>query len=253
MTELRYISVEEAIPLKGLRVAFTQGLPGPWGLSARAILDYKRIPYAAVVQEAGGANDALLAWTGQTSAPVAMLDEERPRALWSEILLLAERLAPEPRLIPADPAERMTMFGLAHELCGEDGVGASARTLLLLNDRSGRPHVPRLVEKYCAGAAVEHAARRLNQLIALLAARLEQQAAAGSAYLVGDALSAADIYWVAFSTLIDALPEDICIMPDFYRALGGVTQPFLDAQLPENLIAHRDRVARAYLPVPFRF
>src|SRR3546814_11935419 len=40
-----------------------------------------------------------------TSAPVAMLDDDRPRAHWSEVLILAEQLAAEPRLIPADPVD----------------------------------------------------------------------------------------------------------------------------------------------------
>ena len=51
---------------------------------------------------------------GQRSGPVAVYENERPRSGWAEILLLAERLAAEPSLIPTDPFERALVFGLAH-------------------------------------------------------------------------------------------------------------------------------------------
>ena len=41
--------------------------------------------------------------------------------------VLAERLAPKPALLPADPEARSRVFGLAHEICGELGLGWNAR------------------------------------------------------------------------------------------------------------------------------
>ena len=41
-----YLSVEAAIPLTGLRLVLTRGVPGPWGEAAKAILHVKQIPYA---------------------------------------------------------------------------------------------------------------------------------------------------------------------------------------------------------------
>jgi hypothetical protein len=73
-----YLSVEEAISLPGLRVAFTRGVPGPWGEAVKAILSIKGIPFTPVVQEGGQPNEALVAWTGQSSAPVAVFGDERP-------------------------------------------------------------------------------------------------------------------------------------------------------------------------------
>src|SRR3546814_5770445 len=102
-----------------------------------------------ISQEGGTPNEELKAWTGQTSAPVAMLDDDRPRAHWSEVLILAEQLAAEPRLIPADQDERTLMFGLCHEICGDDGLGWNARLLIFAtqqaagNDRF-RSEEPRL-------------------------------------------------------------------------------------------------------------
>ena len=51
-------------------------------------------------------------------------------------MLLAERLAPAPALLPADPASRALALGLAHELCGEAGLGWSRR---LAQDYEVRP------------------------------------------------------------------------------------------------------------------
>jgi len=135
-----YLTVAEARTLPGLRVAFTRGVPGPWGVSAMAILDLKQIPYVAVAQEAAGANEELREWTGQNSAPVAMYENERPRSGWAEILMLAERLAPEPRLVPADQELRTAMFGLCHELWAEDGLGWNLRLLIMAaRESAGMP------------------------------------------------------------------------------------------------------------------
>ena len=89
-----YVSVEQAIAMPGLRIAFSRGVPGPWGEAVRAIYDIKGIDYVAVEQQPGQPNEALQAWTGQSSAPVAMLDDDRPRVNWHEMLVLAEQLAP---------------------------------------------------------------------------------------------------------------------------------------------------------------
>jgi hypothetical protein len=73
-----YITPEEAITRTGLRLVLTQGVPGPWSVAGRALFDIKRIRYTLVAQLLGTPNEALQQWTGQSSAPVAVLDEERP-------------------------------------------------------------------------------------------------------------------------------------------------------------------------------
>src|ERR1700758_5193412 len=94
-----YISVDEARSRKGLRMVVVGQVPSPWGEAAKGILHIKGIEWAAVrlVYD----SEPLREWAGQRSGPVAIYDEERPRAGWAEILLLAERLAPQPRLVPA--------------------------------------------------------------------------------------------------------------------------------------------------------
>src|SRR5579871_6719481 len=126
---VKFVSVEEAIARPGLRMVVVGGVPSPWGEAAKGILHIKKIDWVAV--RLAYDSDALLNWAGQRSGPVAIYDKERPRAGWAEILLLAERLAPTPSLVPADAGERATMFGLAHEICGEDGLGWARRLRMI--------------------------------------------------------------------------------------------------------------------------
>jgi len=250
MNELSYISVEEAIPLSGLRVAYSRGVPGPWGVGARAILEYKNIPYIAVTQAVGEPNEALQRWTGQSSAPVAVYNDERPRASWAEIIVLAERLAPQPALIPAVEEDRATMFGLGHEICGEDGFGWNVR--LMMMEARGRDAASALMKKYDSGGGFAHAQARTNIILAMLARRLEAQAARGSSYFVGEELSAVDFYWTGFSHLLRGFPAEVCDMPDWYRNLGDLVCAHLEPA-PEILFAHRDRILREHMRCPFRF
>ncbi|MGO9062489.1 MAG: hypothetical protein ACLQU2_34770 [Candidatus Binataceae bacterium] len=59
------------------------------------------------------------------------LYDERARSIWIDQLYLAERLAPTPALIPAVLEERVRMFGLANELCGENGLGWARRLMTI--------------------------------------------------------------------------------------------------------------------------
>ena len=108
----QYVEIEEANGMSGLRVVLTPSVPGPWTEAAKAILRVKNLPYVKVRQELLGQNLPLLKWTKQATAPVFVYNDERPRTIWNDQLYLAERLAPNPPLIPADIDERMLMFGL---------------------------------------------------------------------------------------------------------------------------------------------
>jgi len=44
----QYLSVEEARPLSGLRLAVTAYVPGLWSEAAKSLFDAKRIPYLLV-------------------------------------------------------------------------------------------------------------------------------------------------------------------------------------------------------------
>jgi glutathione S-transferase len=150
-------------------------------------------------------NEPLKERAGQRSGPVAVYENERPRSGWAEILLLAERLAAEPLLIPTDPFERALVFGLAHEICGESGLGWSRRLQLVHAGLNGARGFSEPVSKYLgkkygyspeAGAAV---GARVAELLRMLAGRLKSQHRAGSRYYVGNSLTAVDVYSATFT------------------------------------------------------
>ena len=184
------------------------GMPSPWGEAAKGILHIKGIDWTAVrlVYD----SEPLKEWAGQRSGPVAIYDDDKPRAGWAEILLLAERLAPTPALLPKDAAERALVFGLAHEICGEDGLGWSRRLQLIHAGLQGAGgFAPRvagyLAKKYGHSPETGSAAgARVVALLGMLAARLKAQKAAGSRYYVGNALTAVDVYSATFMALLRA-------------------------------------------------
>ena len=90
----QYVSVDEAIKRSGVRMVVVGGVPSAWGEAAKGILHVKNIEWVAVrlVYD----SEPLKEWAGQRSGPTLIYDYERPRAGWAEILLVAERLAPNP-------------------------------------------------------------------------------------------------------------------------------------------------------------
>jgi glutathione S-transferase len=248
-----YVSVEQAIAMPGVRIAFSRGVFGPWSEAVRAIYDIKRIDYVAVEQRPGEPNEALQRWTGQSSAPVAMLDDDRPRINWHEMLVLAEQLAPQPRLIPAVEEQRALMFGLCHALASDDGLGWAIRELLFEriapSDEATRLRMRR---KFQNGVGAAHSIDRVRSILAMLAARIDAQERRGSVYLIGDALSAADIYWTCFSNLVAAIPPEQCPMPEFYRELARSAVRELGFGAPAILIRHRDRILAEHFILPMQ-
>lgn len=250
---IEYVSVEEAIALPGLRMVVVSGVPSPWSEAAKGIFHVKGIPWTAVrlVYD----SPQLKEWAGR-SAPVAFYDGEPPRTGWAEILLLAERIAPRPSLLPQDVAERALMFGLAHEICGEQGLAWSRRLQLIEAGQRGaggfHPKVAAyLGKKYGyspqAGAA---AAGRVADLLSMLAARLRSQRLAGSGYYVGTSLTAVDIYSATALALLRPLPEDVCAMDPATRAAFEFREAATDAALDAILLEHRERVYRDHLELP---
>jgi len=249
---MEYITVAEAIDESGLRLVLGPATPGPWGEAAKAVFHVKRLPYTAVAKPPEGERVDLLRWTRQTSAPVAMYERERPRSGWSEILFLAERLAPEPRLVPRDPAERLAALGLAFEICGETGLGWSRR-LMILPQQAASEH-DSMPWKYGLEdeTAVSTAADRVNEVLGLLARALAAQRARGERYLVGQGLSAPDLYWATFSNMVAPMSAAHCPMPGKLReiyessaSLGIVVDP--------TLIEHRDFIFEEHLALPMVF
>jgi glutathione S-transferase len=225
-----YVSVEEAIKRGGLRMVVVGNVPSPWGEAAKGLMHIKAIEWVAV--RLAYDSEALNEWAGQRSGPVAIYESERPRAGWAEILLLAERLALTPSLLPVDPTERALVFGLAHEICGEEGLGWSRRLQLVQIGLQKAGGFSESVAKYLAkkyGYRPQASAvygPRVTELLRMMVGRLKAQQKAGSRYYVGNSLTAVDVYSATFMALFRPLPHGQCLMD------AGTRQTFevLDAQ-----------------------
>ena len=254
---MNYVHVDDAKDQPGLRLALTMGVPGPWSQSAKYLFEYKQYPFIAVGQKGAQENLELFAWTGHRNAPVAVFEDETPRVGWCEIVMLAERLAPEPRLVPVSSAERAEMFGLITEMASEGGLAWQRRLVMIdvmraaITDPAARQLPNTLADRYgytSAGAA--RANGICADILAMLAARLETQAGRGSEYFVGDEFTAADLYWACFSQLVAPMAEDLNPMPK--RLRGPYTAPetlFIDPILLE----HRSKMYERYLSLPLEF
>ncbi len=245
--------------MPGLRVVLTVGVPGPWGEAAKGILWVKKIPYVKVAQRIGADMTSLVKWTAQNSAPVFMYNDERPRTVWLEQLTFAERLTPEPSLIPADIEDRILMFGLSNEICGENGLGWSRR-LMMTHSTLTNPAVPEAARKNALALIAKyggynpeigaHASGHVAEILRSLAAQLASQRLKGSRFLIGNRLSALDIYWAAFAALIKPLPDELCKMTPGFRRMYDCTDPaIVDATTPQ-LLEHRDFIYREYMELP---
>jgi glutathione S-transferase len=249
-----YVGVDEAIRHGGVRMVVVGGVPSPWGEAAKGILHIKRIDWVAVrlVYD----SEALKEWSGQRNAPVLVYENERPRSGWAEILLLAERLAPKPSLLPRDAFERALVFGLAHEICGEAGLGWSRRIQLVhagLHNADGfsEPVSRYLAKKYgYSAAAGEAAGPRVAELLAMLAARLEAQRRTGSRYYVGNSPTAADVYGATFAAMFQPLPPEHCKMDAGTRAAFSARDAQTAASLDPILLEHRDMMYAECLELP---
>jgi glutathione S-transferase len=255
MSDAGWLSLSEARQMPGLRIALLRnGVPSPWGQAARSLFEIKGVPFRRVARLPSDPPGLLEAWSGQASFPVVAWNDERPRSGWAEILLLAERLAPTPALIPADPRDRALMFGLAHEICGEDGLGWCHRLVMLAPALQSPTPPPEMLEfglKYgFTLEALRAAPGRVRAVLELLAEQLRSQRDAGHRYLVGAALSALDVYWATFSNLLVPLPPDQLPVSDAVRGLLTARDPEIPKRLAGDLLAHRDFVFRTHLRLP---
>jgi len=251
---VKYVSVEEAIARDGLRMVVVGGVPSPWGEAAKGLFHIKGIDWVGV--RLAYDSEPLLQWAGERSGPVAVYDKEAPRAGWREILLLAERLAPAPSLLPDESAARAEVLELAGTICGQGGLNWTRRLQLVHAGLQGEGGFSARVAAYLAkkyghspdaGAA---AGARVVEMLAALAARLRAQHAAGSPYFAGDALTAADVYAATAMGLFQPLPAEQCDMVPATRAAFETLDPSTAAALDPILLAHRDMMYARHLALP---
>ncbi len=261
--KLKYASIADARKMSGLRLILgAMTVPGPWREACKGIFYVKKFSYIPVASAGqDGTDRELVEWTAQSSAPVAIWNDERPRSTWIEQLFLAERLAPNPPLIPASIEDRALMFGYANEICGERGFGWSKR-LTMIHGTVTNPKAPEAQRSFWrtfgtkygySPEAAEAAPARMIEILRFLDARLTSQKAKGSRFFIGNQLSALDIYWATFAGLIKPLEPELCPMATGFRAFYSEQNPAVLAALSTQLLEHRDFIYRDYLELPIVF
>jgi glutathione S-transferase len=249
-----YVSVEEAIARPGLRMVVVGKVPSSWGEAAKNIFHLKHVDFVAVrlVYD----NEALKSWARQLNGPVAIFNDESPRAGWEEILALAERLAPVPALLPAEPESRARALELSGKFCGKGGLGWRRRLQLVHAGATGTGGFNPRVAGFLGGkyqydpAQAETNAATLRELLGEFASLLQARRERGQSYYLGDSLSALDIYSATFMALFKPLPQEQCDMNAGIRAAFEWLDAPTATALDPILLQHRDMVYSRHLALP---
>jgi len=249
---IEYVDLEAAKAARGVRMVAPGVVPSPWTEAAKGLFKVAGIPVACVRSVRGDAAQA--AWTQAHNAPVVFHDDDPPRTVWSQIVALAAGLAGPGVLLPVEIARRVETVGLLHELAGEDGLGWSARLLMVhasftSDGQRGftRPVAQYLAAKYgYAPDRVDDARARAIAIIAALATRLGD-----AAYFGGDRPDALDCYAATFLTPATAIqPEDCPAFAPALRQGFAAAHDELGRFLPDSLLAHRRRMYDQHLGWP---
>lgn len=244
-----FISLDEAAAMKtGTRVTFVPGMPAVYSEALKNICFVKGVPLIRVLHPHMGIDKAtgedrqarLYELTSQTGLPTMFHNEERPRNVWSEQLALAERIGAtgSPSLIPDDFELRAEVFGLCAVVMGEDGMVWNMR--ILIDTPLGR--------KYgYSEAACTAAPDKVAAVVSLIDRRLEAQEQRGSRYLVGETLTAADVYWATMS--ITVLPPPPEIMPLTRQNKKALEYFAMNSEIPvvAEALSHRIEDHQRYI------
>jgi len=254
----QYINFEQAQQQSGLRMIVVKGLPSPWGEAVKGIFHLKQLEWSATYHDP--ASREMSTWSGSRSAPVAIYNNEAPLSGWLDILLLAERLAPTPALLPTDPEEREAALALCNDICGEMGLGWNRRLDSVHKGLIGKsleeggypqPIAGYLAKKYGyqedqGSNYNEHTIKLLKQL----SEKLKTQQDAGKKYYLGDTISAVDIYSATFMAYFKPLPGTQCPMLQPIRTIFEALDEKTKAALDPILLEHRDLIYSQHLALP---
>ena len=251
-----FITLEAAAAMTtGTRITFIPGLPALYSEALKNICFVKGIPVIRALHPMMGIDETtqkdrqatLYELTSQTSLPTMFHNQERPRNVWTEQLSLTEQLgAPgSPSLIPRDYEERADMFGLCAVILAEDGFIWNMRI------QGDSP----LARKYGYSEEASAAAtEKMAEVIALIVRRLAAQEKRGSRYLVGESLSAVDVYWATMSmSFVVPGPE---IMPITRQNKGMLKHFGNNSQIPEiaevmtpDIAAHQEFILTSFCEI----
>jgi glutathione S-transferase len=255
---MRFVTLEEARTATGVKLVVAASLPSPWSEAAKGILHVRGID--ALLVRFASTDKAVREWMGWHNVPVLLAPGEPIRTHWTEILEAAERIGGAerggPSLVPTAEDDRMRLFGLAHELLGENGLVWSGRMLVIHRGlvTEGQEGFPLRIAQYLApkyGYAperVDAARARVRSLFDRFARLLE-----GKTYAIGGALTALDLYLATAIAPFVPMSEALC--PDTHpivRHAFSTASPDLSSAIPPVLVAHRDRIYEKHLELPVR-
>jgi len=252
---MEFVSIEEARKASGLRLVVSGYNWAGWSECAKQLMYAKGIDHLYVEQIPYSENAELVAWTGVRNQPQAIWNDEPVRSSWLDILNLAERIKPEPRLLPEDSDERALVVGVSNELCGEQGLAWCRRVQLGSMPTLYKDRDTIMVRDYGAkyGGDVSWDEQRMAQIVDALGVRLRAQEKEGGRYLVGRAFSAADLYWAVLSNLFNPMDADVCPMRPALRAQFADPTAAVAKVLDPILLEHREYIYRTYLRLPMDF
>jgi glutathione S-transferase len=170
--------------------------------------------------------------------------------------MLAERLKPQPALLPLEPNARGRAVLLAEKFCGQGGLGWWRRLQLVHAGLTNAGGFAGRVAGYLGGkygydaAAAGQYTPRVVGLLGELAGILREQRNAGKTYYLGDELSAVDIYSATFMALFSPLPQEQCDMHPGLRAAFEWRDPETVRALDPVLLEHRDMMYARHLQLP---
>lgn len=243
----------------GLRMVIVRDFPSPWSQAARAIFEHKGLAYVTGAQVPGGDNPELVAWSGQNSGPVVAYGDEPPIHRWLDIVVLAERLAPNPTVLPENGEDRVRAVGLCHEVSGDLGIGWWTRLMMFHPIMEGAEK-PEAMENMAAkwSYSKESASRAGSEVasrLALLDAQLAANASSGSPYMVGSTVTAVDFHWAAMSILIAPLPDETMPLLPGVRPMFEIAaaDPAVAKALTPRLLSHRETMIERYFTTPFDY
>jgi glutathione S-transferase len=252
---MHYIELAEAGNQSGLKLVLTKGVPGPWGELIKAILAIKGVSYTAVAQYPGKSDKELYDLSGQTSAPV-MFDDEVCITDLKEIILTIENKYPLPQLLPADKKELSSIMQLIDLIAGNDGFAWNRRLMMFAPLVELDPPIEmihRLAAKYGYTKEIaENAPRQILLVLDRVAKLLNLQANNQQKYIVGNELTAIDITWAVFCSMLLPLPEAVNAMPPGMRD-SYTLSPELMLEVDSILIEHRDYIYKNYLTLPLDY
>jgi glutathione S-transferase len=232
-------------------------LPSPWSEAAKSIFHVKKMDVPLV--RFRSTDPEVAKWSGMNNAPVLLCKGEPRRTGWADILMFAERAGGAVSLVPHDAADRIRLFGVAHEIAGEGGLGYSERLVMIHGSlvSDGAEGFPMPAAKYLAPkygyneervAAAKH---RVVDVLDLLHRMIEKSRSEGRTYLLGDRLTALDIYLATFLTPIVGVSEKECpgMLSQLRPAFAYLAKEVGHA-VTEALKTHRSLIFQRHLVSP---